>query len=192
MRINLPPLTRGLLFALLAFSTINAILRTRKWTTLIQTQTPPTTTTTTSTKLVKTAADYLTSPSLAVPYLVLVPTKSVRYPWTFLTAALVENNAVSLAISGSVLWFGGRYLERAWGSKEFAKFVVFVTVIPNILTFCIYAIWHLITSTPELYVVFPKGHHPATCLRPVIQSHAYPRSSSSERLFPRSPQTAHA
>ncbi|KAK5136001.1 hypothetical protein LTR08_004255 [Meristemomyces frigidus] len=144
-RITLPPLTRALLLALLALSTLNAILRTRMWTTLAQSQPPPPT----ASKLVATAANYLSSPSLAVPYLVLVPITSLRYPWTFLSAALVENNVVSLAISGGVLWVGGRYLERAWGSKGFAKFVFFVTVIPNILTFSFYATWHIITPTPE-------------------------------------------
>ncbi|KAK5120289.1 hypothetical protein LTR85_006495 [Meristemomyces frigidus] len=144
-RINLPPLTRALLLTLLLLSALNAALRTRKWTASLPTTPSPATT-----GLAAKAANYLSSPSYAIPYLTLVPTTSIRYPWTFLTAALVENNVVSLAISGSVLWFGGRYLERAWGSMEFGKFVLFVTVIPNILSFCVYGVWHGVGSgTPE-------------------------------------------
>jgi len=74
-----------------------------------------------------TATDYLSSPRWSVPYLVCVPTQSIRFPWTVLSGALIENNVVSLVISGSVLFFGGRYLERAWGTKEFGKFVLFVS-----------------------------------------------------------------
>lgn len=152
-RLNLPPLTRALLLTLLALSVLNAVLRTRKWTASLPTSTSTTTTPTTP-SLVDKAANYLSSPSYAIPYLVLVPTASLRYPWTFLSASLVENNVLSLGISVAVLWFGGRYLERAWGSTEFGKFVLVVTAIPNVLSFCVYAIWHGVVEggTPELYV----------------------------------------
>lgn len=143
-RINLPPITRALLLTLLALSTLNAVQRTRKWNASLP-DTPPT-------SRLATATNYLSSPNWAIPYLALVPSRSIYYPWTFLTASLVENNVVSLAISGTVLWFGGKYLERAWGSNEFAKFVLFVTMIPNILSFLIYAGWHLAVGTLELYV----------------------------------------
>jgi len=142
LRLNLPPLTRGLVLIILALSALNAALRLRKWNETLGDIPTPT--------LTAKATNYLQSPNFAIPYLVLVPTTSLRYPWTFLTAALVENNIVSLGVSGAVIWFCGRYLERAYGSTEFAKFLLFVTVIPNILTFCIYGSWHFLTgSTPE-------------------------------------------
>ena len=140
-RINLPPLTRGLFLVLLSLSALNVSMRFRKWSASL------------SSPSITTPSNYISSPDLAVPYLVLVPTTSYKFPWTAITAALVENNAVSLAISGLVIWFGGRYLERAWGSKEFAKFLLYTTMIPNIFSFCVYALWHMITSTPELYVL---------------------------------------
>nr|POE54220.1 rhomboid-like protein 19 [Quercus suber] len=68
----------------------------------------------------------------AVAYLVIVPLRSLNYPWTIATAALVENNIVSLGISTAVLWFGGRYLERAWGGKEFGIFCAAVIVLSNV------------------------------------------------------------
>jgi membrane associated rhomboid family serine protease len=139
-RINLPPLTRGLLLTLLSLSAVNAALRFRSW----STSTPTNEQSTTAPSI------YLTSPQWAIPYLVLIPTKSIKFPWTFLTSALIENNIVSLVISSAVVWFGGKYLERAWGGQEFAKFVLFVTMIPSILTFFIYAVWHGLTAqTPE-------------------------------------------
>ncbi|KAK5175697.1 uncharacterized protein LTR77_000836 [Saxophila tyrrhenica] len=135
-RLNLPPLTRALFLVLLALSALNVSLRFRKWTTEDPSR-------------AQHIIDYVRAPQLAIPYLVLIPTKSIRFPWTTLTAALVENNGVSLAISGLVIWFGGRYLERAWGSTEFAKFLLFTTMIPNIVTFLVYALWHAVTSTPD-------------------------------------------
>jgi len=141
-RLNLPPSTRALLAAILALSALNATQRFRKWSASVDSITTGVTTPT----------NYLSDPQWAVPYLVLVPLHSLRYPWTFLTAALVENNVVSLSISAVVVWFGGRYLERAWGGKEFAKLVLFVTMLPNVFTFFIYALWHAISSTPDQYV----------------------------------------
>jgi membrane associated rhomboid family serine protease len=147
--LTLPPiLTRSLLLLNLLLSALNASLRFHAW----RTSAPNPSLTSPS--------NYLSDPRWAVPYLALVPVKSIKYPWTFATASVVENNIISLAVSASVIWFGGRYLERAWGGNEFAKFVLFVTVIPNILTFVLYAIWHVVAGTPELYVGCPH----ATCL----------------------------
>jgi membrane associated rhomboid family serine protease len=132
-------LTRALFVILLLASALNVSLRFNKWTSSLSTTLPATS-----------PANYVSAPELAIPYLVIVPIKSLEFPWTFLTAALVENNAVSLTISGLVIWFGGRYLERALGSTEFAKFLLFTTMIPNIFAFLVYALWHAVTSTPEL------------------------------------------
>ncbi|KAK5110206.1 hypothetical protein LTR62_006202 [Meristemomyces frigidus] len=140
-RINLPPGTRVLLLANILLSALNATLRLTRWRDSLATLTP--------TQLATTPSNYLSSPQWAIPFLAIVPVYSIRYPWTFLTAALVENNVLSLAISATVLWFGGRYLERAWGSREFGKFVGFVAVIPNVLAFAIYAAWHVVVGTPE-------------------------------------------
>ncbi|KXT03904.1 hypothetical protein AC578_9278 [Pseudocercospora eumusae] len=138
-RTNLPPFTRALLLFIVSLSALNAVLRANKWRNSLD-----------STPSATTVDNYLSSPQWAIPYLVFIPTKSIVFPWTALTGALVENNVVALAISGGVIFFGGRYLERAWGSKEFGKFVLFVTIIPNIITFSIYAAWHtLVGNTPE-------------------------------------------
>jgi len=143
-RINLPPITRGLLLLNLALSALNTSIRLSKWRASIA-GAP-------ASQVAATASNYFSDPEWAVPYLVIVPIYIIYQPWVFLTAALVENNIVSLAISLSVLWFGGRYLERAWGSKEFGKFVLFVTMIPNILAFVVYGVWHATVGKPELYV----------------------------------------
>jgi membrane associated rhomboid family serine protease len=54
------------------------------------------------------------------------------------TASFVEQNVFGLLVSGLTLFYGGRYLERAWGSAEYAKFILIVGVIPNILCFLEY------------------------------------------------------
>lgn len=118
LRINLPPLTRGILLGLLLLSLLNASFSVRS---LIRVQ--------------------------AVPALAIIPARSLKYPWTMLTAALVETNLVSFAISAITLFYGGRYLERAWTSQEFAKFVLFVTMIPNLLTFAVYCLWYTVTGS---------------------------------------------
>lgn len=107
-RLNIPPITRILLIALLSQSILSFAIRYRQWS---------------------------EESDIVVPYLSLVPQLSLVYPWTFLTTTLVENNVFTLGISGATLFYGGRYLERAWTSKEFAKFLVIVALVPNVLTF---------------------------------------------------------
>lgn len=55
------------------------------------------------------------------------------YPWVILTSTFVEGNIVTLLITGATLFYGGKYLERAWGSEDFAKFVLIVASVPNLL-----------------------------------------------------------
>ncbi|KAI0392535.1 eukaryotic integral membrane protein [Xylariaceae sp. FL0594] len=85
--------------------------------------------------------------SFAIAWLTLVPQLSLFYPWTFLTTTLVENNLIVLGIAGVALFNGGRYLERAWSSKEFAKFLLVVSVIPNLV--CFLLLFALFTITRD-------------------------------------------
>ena len=117
-RINIPPVTRALLVALLFQSVLSAAIRYRQWT---------------------------EHADIVIPYLTLVPQLSVIYPWTFLTATLVEGNVFTLGIGGATLFYGGRYLERAWSSRELAKFLAIVSLIPNILTFIVLVIFFTFT-----------------------------------------------
>jgi len=107
-RLNLPPITRILLIVLLAQSLLSFAIRYRQWS---------------------------EESDIVVPYLVLVPQLSLIYPWTFLTTTLVENNVFTLGISGVTIYYGGRYLERAWTSAEFGKFLLVAALIPNLACF---------------------------------------------------------
>jgi hypothetical protein len=82
-----------------------------------------------------------------VPWLTIVPRRSVPfYPWVFALATVVEQNVLGLVITGLTVFYGGRYLERAWGSHDFTKFMLFVAMIPNILTYLLYVVGYLITN----------------------------------------------
>ncbi|KAH7040144.1 eukaryotic integral membrane protein-domain-containing protein [Microdochium trichocladiopsis] len=119
MRVNIPPVTRILLGALLLQSVFNAAIRYRQRT---------------------------SSASVVVPWLTLVPAHSLIYPWTFVTTTLVESNILTLAAAALTLFHGGRYLERAWSSREFAKFLVVVSLIPNFLCFLVTLLFSTITG----------------------------------------------
>lgn len=82
---------------------------------------------------------------IVIPYLTLVPQLSVIYPWTFLTSAFVESNIFTLGIATVSLYYGGRYLERAWSSAELAKFIALVALVPNVLTMCVMVIFFTLT-----------------------------------------------
>lgn len=117
-RINIPPVTRGLLIALLFQSVLSAAIRYRQWT---------------------------ENSHIVIPYLTLVPQLSLVYPWTFLTCTLVESNIFTLSISALTLYHGGRYLERAWSSADLAKFLVVTTLVPNVLTFLVMIFFFALT-----------------------------------------------
>ncbi|KAK3320923.1 eukaryotic integral membrane protein-domain-containing protein [Cercophora scortea] len=107
-RINIPPVTRILLIVLGLQSVLSATIRYRQWT---------------------------ANSDIVIPYLNLIPQLSLVYPWTFLTTTLVESNVFTLTIACLTLYHGGRYLERAWSSKEFGKFLLICALVPNTLVF---------------------------------------------------------
>jgi membrane associated rhomboid family serine protease len=131
-RVNLPPLTRSLLITLIAFTLLNAIIQPEF-----------------------TALGPFTRTGGGSPYLSIVPRWSWRYPWTLVTASFVEQNVFGLLISGLTLFYGGRYLERAWSSAEYAKFILIVGVVPNILCFAVYILFFEVSrSGKALYGIF--------------------------------------
>lgn len=137
-RLALPPITRGLLAATVFFTLLNFALRPQS-----------------------TWVDKVEKPLIGVgngvPFLTIVPGQSVVYPWVFALATLVEQNLAGLVVNGVTLFYGGRYLERAWGDKEFAKFLLFVAVVPNILAFVLYLAAYVVSaSTVPLYVPHPS------------------------------------
>ncbi|KAK7977487.1 hypothetical protein PG996_003541 [Apiospora saccharicola] len=118
-RLNIPPVTRILLVALLLQSVLSAAVRYRQWS---------------------------AQSEIVVEWLTLVPQLSLFYPWTFVTSTLVESNIFTLSIAGLTLFHGGRYLERAWSSREFAKFLLVVSLIPNLLCFLVLVMLFTLTS----------------------------------------------
>lgn len=71
-------------------------------------------------------------------FLVLVPQRALFQPWVFFTATFAEPNIITLLLAGFTIFYGGNYLERAWVSGEFAKFVLVVTLISNFVASLFY------------------------------------------------------
>ncbi|KAF7591390.1 hypothetical protein BBP40_001616 [Aspergillus hancockii] len=116
LRVNVPPATRTCLISLLTLSLLYNIARWRQ--------------------IDATGGHPLTTP--VIPYLTLVPSQIFYYPWTLLTATLVEQNIFTVLLNAATLFYGGKYLERAWGSREFAKFILIIAVIPNVAIIPLY------------------------------------------------------
>jgi Eukaryotic integral membrane protein (DUF1751) len=53
-------------------------------------------------------------------------------------------------VSLTVLLYAGRYLERAWSSKEYAKFLVACTVGPNLQAFAVCVLGSYLLNSPGL------------------------------------------
>lgn len=126
-RINLPPATRAFLISLIGLSFLYNVARWRLYSfaSLRGLDNP----------------QVVVATDLIVPYLTLVPSNFLRYPWTLLTATFVEQNIFTVVLNSATLLYGGKYLERAWGSYEFTKFLIIVSLIPNAFSLLIYTIW---------------------------------------------------
>lgn len=119
LRVNIPPATRIFLVTLLALSLLYNIARWRQ--------------------LDTSAGGVQSSP--IIPYLTLVPSLFYYYPWTLVTATFVEQNIFTVVLNAATVFYGGKYLERAWGSREFSKFIAAVVLAPNAVVIPIYLIW---------------------------------------------------
>lgn len=62
---------------------------------------------------------------------------------------------ITLLIAGATILYGGKYLERAWGSREFGKFLLVVILVPNLVTAFLYVLLFVVTRAHSLgYVQF--------------------------------------
>ncbi|KAJ5570566.1 uncharacterized protein N7459_009996 [Penicillium hispanicum] len=125
LRVNIPPATRICLVSLLALSLLYNIARWRQ--------------------LDTTAGGVHVTP--IIPYLTLVPSLVLYYPWTLVSATLVEQNIFTVLLNAATIFYGGKYLERAWGSREFSKFFAVVAVFPNVVIVPIYLLWGAVTGS---------------------------------------------
>ena len=117
LRVNIPPVTRILLISLLSLSLLYNIARWR-------------------------SIDYSRGAIPAtIPYLTLVPSLFYKYPWTLLSSTIVEQNIFTVLLNAATVFYGGKYLERAWGSREFSQFIGVIAIIPKVLIVPIYLIW---------------------------------------------------
>lgn len=82
-------------------------------------------------------------------FLVLVPQRALFQPWVYFTAAFVEPNIITLLLAGFTIFYGGNYLERAWESREFGKFVLVVTLISNFVASLLYVALFAITRDDD-------------------------------------------
>ncbi|KAK5997031.1 hypothetical protein PT974_02381 [Cladobotryum mycophilum] len=146
-RINIPPVTRALLGTLIFQSILSAAIRYRQWS---------------------------KDANIVIPYLTLIPQLSIVYPWTFLTSSLVEGNIFTFGLGVVTLYHGGRYLERAWSSADLAKFLVIVSLIPNVLTFFVMVLMFTLTRNQDWTLTVIGGTIPFQISFLVAFSHLVP------------------
>lgn len=82
-------------------------------------------------------------------FLVLVPQRALFQPWVYFTATFAEPNIITLLPAGFTVFYGGKYLERAWESREFGKFVLVVTLISNFVASLLYVALFAITRDDD-------------------------------------------
>jgi membrane associated rhomboid family serine protease len=91
----------------------------------------------------------LKRPSSRVPYLALVPSQVLYYPWTLFTTTFVEQDVINFLVNTVTIVLGGRYFERAWGSKGLAMTILVTSLIPNVLIVFLYIAWGALTGNSD-------------------------------------------
>lgn len=71
---------------------------------------------------------------IIIPYVQLVPRHAIFYPWVFVTAIFAEVSILFFLLSNLVLYVATNYVEKFWGSKEVARFLLIVGGITNFST----------------------------------------------------------
>lgn len=135
LRLSIPPATRAFLISLLALSFLYNLARWRQIGSAAASS--------------SNNANNANNANPIVPYLTLVPSAFLYYPWTLLSATFVEQNIFTVLLNSATLLYGGKYLERAWGSSELGKFLLIVSVIPNAATVPFYVLWAAVTGNPN-------------------------------------------
>ncbi|EER23417.1 hypothetical protein D8B26_001522 [Coccidioides posadasii str. Silveira] len=113
-RINIPPVTRAFLTGVCSLSLLYGVARWQQYGPV--------------------------QGSAPIAYLSLVPARFLLYPWTLLCATFVERNIFTVITTGATIFYGGKYLERAWGSMEFGKFLLVIALLSNTITTLLYII----------------------------------------------------
>lgn len=83
-------------------------------------------------------------------YLALIPQWALFTPWVYFTATYSEQNVLTILIAGATILYGGKYLERAWGSLEFGKFILIVTLLPNFVASLVYVLLFALSQKADL------------------------------------------
>ncbi|KAK3835940.1 MAG: eukaryotic integral membrane protein-domain-containing protein [Linnemannia elongata] len=114
---NVPPLTKSVSTAMTIMTALGLLIRVRDL--LIRTQNGDGDTDTNGNIVVLVPG----SEASFLPLVALVPVSAPFRFWTFATASFFERNIIMYVINTFILLGCGKYLERAWGSRELFKYL---------------------------------------------------------------------
>ncbi|ODQ64704.1 DUF1751-domain-containing protein, partial [Nadsonia fulvescens var. elongata DSM 6958] len=138
-RVSLPPATKVFFILFISLSALVTVLRYWAYVLLVAKQQQEQQESAISGSPIE---PVVASPhNLYVPYLTIVSGHTIVYPWVIFTASFVEHSLVYFVLTGATLFYGAKYCENIWGSKELVLFFIIQTVIPNISAIVFYAIF---------------------------------------------------
>ncbi|KAJ2655942.1 hypothetical protein IW148_005837 [Coemansia sp. RSA 1199] len=83
-------------------------------------------------------------------FFVLRPGTVARYPWTLVTGALVESNIVFLVCGIVALCSVGSFLERQWGTRGYAMFMLVVSIVPAVTSIVAIVILYAVRGSADI------------------------------------------
>ncbi|KAJ1832248.1 hypothetical protein IWW55_004506 [Coemansia sp. RSA 2706] len=75
------------------------------------------------------------------------------YPWTLVTGALTEGNALFIALGVLALGSVGAFLERQWGTRGYAQFLAAMCVVPALTSVLALVGMYAVTGRADLLYV---------------------------------------
>jgi membrane associated rhomboid family serine protease len=89
----------------------------------------------------------------------LQPGYTIPHLYHLVTAGLFEHQIVGLVTSTAGLLFFGRLFEPVWGSKEYFKFILVVSLFASVCTFVVAIVLYYITGYAPLLYTKISGLH---------------------------------
>ncbi|KAG0241565.1 hypothetical protein BGW41_005725 [Actinomortierella wolfii] len=146
---NVPPLTKSVVTAMTVLSLLGQVLKIR---TMLQAD------------LDRDGVpdiEYTSAVEAYEPLLAMVPRTAPYYFWTFATAVLYESNLFLYFINAAIFLGCGKYLERAWGSRELFKYMAVSSIGTMVAVYITCLLEYVVRGNSELMDVRAHG---LTCI----------------------------
>lgn len=91
-----------------------------------------------------------------LPLLTFIPGKTpvISYPWVLVSSTLIEREIALLILVPLVVLVFGSYVEKIWGLREYMRYLVIISVLPNVSLYFYYETKSILLSETKPPLIF--------------------------------------